>query len=201
MENHVNKVIVLSFVLLTSSCNISLVNVPVTIKELLPIGSTLRLTQILNIPADRSYMYLAHGKVPPLKNFNTVDIYQPYCMFGFSKESSQPRQIMPDTFEVTKIVEWDAYYGSLDYKNVTNSYSRTGGMTKVSTLFDDNYGPSTVMYATILSLRSDKQPDVNEIVCGHWDEQNVVEPLTLKEMEIALGDLIIINRAVHKRAI
>jgi len=42
-------------------------------------------------------------------------------------------------------------------------------------------------------LHSDRQPAVKELVCGHWDEQGIVEPLTLTEMKTALGDLMTID--------
>ena len=188
------KLTVLLFILLTSSCSVSIVHEPTTIKELLPVGSTLHLTKVLDIPADRSYIYIANGKIAPLKNYNTVNIYEPYCMFGFDKESPQARQIMPDQFEVTKVVEWDRYYGGLDYKKMPPANNRRVGFFKAVYFVNDNAAPGIVMYATIISLHSDKQSNVREIVCGHWDDQHVVEPLTLNEMITALGDLIIINK-------
>lgn len=184
------KVTLFMLVLFTTSCNLSRFHTPVTIKELLPPGSILRLTQIVEIPADRSFIYIANGQVMPLKNYNTVDIYRPYCMFRLYKEASQPRQVMPGQFDVTKIVEWNAYYGDLNTRKFTNAASNKHRFIKSGSVNYDDAGPSTVMYATIISLRSDKQPEVKELVCGHWDYFGIVEPLTLQEMKIALGDLI-----------
>lgn len=184
------KVILLILVLFTASCNLSRYHTPVTIKELLPVGSTLQLTQTLEIPEDRLFIYIANGKVMPLKNYNTVDIYQPYCMFRLYKAAAQPRQVMPDQFEITKIVEWEAYYGDLNTQKFTNAVSNKGEFIKVSAVNYDDGGSRTVMYATIMSVRSEKQPEVKELVCGHWDDQAIVEPLTLQELKTALGNLI-----------
>lgn len=190
------KIVIILFILLTSSCSVSIVHERVTIKELLPIGSTLQLTRSINIPADRSYMYIADGKVAPLKNYNTVSIYEPYCMFGFDKESPYARQIMPDTFKVTRIVEWEGYYSSIDTGKKELAFRRKGELIKTVSFFNGDNSPGNIMYATIISLQSDKQPNVKKIVCGHWDEYGVVEPLTLKELKTALGELIIINKNV-----
>lgn len=185
-------VTVLSFMLLTASCQMLPKYTPKTVKELLPIGSKLQLLQSLEIPADRSFIYIANGKVAPLKNYNSVDIYQPYCMFRLNKESAAAQIIMPGTFEVTRIIEWEGYHGGLNGKIIArpgrfnNGFIKTGGV-------EYDPGPSTIMYATILSLRSRAHPDVKELVCGHWDDQGIVEPLTLDEMKSALGQLIIIK--------
>lgn len=181
-------------ILLTTSCSSSLIQQPVTIKELLPVGSTLRLTQTLTIPKDRSSIYIAFGKVAPLKNFNTVDIYEPYCMFRLHDEVPDARQVLADQFKITKIVEWEGYYSRLDYRNVTSRHNRESGFRKVATMNASDGGPSIMMHATVIGLHSNKQPEVKEIVCGHWDEQSLVEPLTLEQMKTALGDLFAIEK-------
>lgn len=199
MELCMNKILTLLVVLLTSSCSLPLDYKRVTVKELLPIGSMLHLTQKIDIPADRSFIYIAHGKVAPLKNYNTVDIYQPYCTFHLYDESSQARKIIPDQFEVTKIVEWQRDFGRLDNKKNAYATNRAGRFIKTTIAGDG--GPSIVMYATILSLRSTKQPEVKEIVCGHWNDPAEVEPLTLQEMKSALGELITIDNTSSKKII
>lgn len=183
------------FIVSIFSCSISVVQPPVTIKELLPVGAVLQLTTTLTIPANRSYMYIAEGKVAPLKNYNTVDIYEPYCMIGFEKESPLARYIMPDTFKITRIIEREGYYSSNDSKTIEFSLNRKVRLIKTIGSLSDDSAPSNIMYATIISLYSDNQPEVKKIVCGHWDEPHLVEPLALKEMKRALGELIVINRS------
>lgn len=194
-----NKILTLLVVLLTSSCSLPLDYKHVTVKELLPIGSMLHLTQKIDIQADRSFIYIAHGKVAPLKNYNTVDIYQPYCTFHLYDESSEARTIIPDQFEVTKIVEWERDFGRLENKN--NAYATNHAGRSIKTSMAGDGGPSIVMYATILSLRSTKQPEVKELVCGHWNDPGEVEPLTLQEMKSALGELITIKNTSSKNII
>ena len=186
------KIIVMLSLLLTSGCSMP-VNIPLaSIKNTLPIGSVLQLTQTIVIPADRSYMYIANGELKKLKNYNTVNIYYPYCTIHLHNDSEKSRQIMPGHFEVTKIEEWEREYGSLFNKNKT-FVQRSGGRF-IKTSMSDGGGPSIVMHATIISLRSINQPEVKELVCGHWNDPSELEALTLNEMKSALGELIIIKK-------
>lgn len=191
------KRILLSLLFLSiCSCTLMTPKNPVTIKHLLPIGAKLKLTQALIIPPDHSYVYIAYGAVVPFKPFNTVDIYRPYCMFRLQTVSNKSRQVEPDTFTVTRIVEIEDYSGlryhrqnpamlPVSYKGDLRIHGGLG--------IDGGAGPSLIMYATVISLQSERQPEVKELVCGHWEDQGTVEPLTLEEMKQALGDLIVIE--------
>lgn len=180
-------------VLLSVSCSSLRVENPATIKELLPVGSTLHLNQVLDIPKDRSYIYIAHGKVAPLKNYNTVDIYDPYCMFRLHNGADVARKVLPDKFNVTKVIEWEGYMSGLNYMNVANRNNQASRFIKVAAMNIGSGYSSITMYATIIGLHSAKQPEVKELVCGHWDEQSLVEPLTLKQMKTALGELVTVD--------
>jgi len=184
------KIIILLSFFLTSACSMPISIPSDSIKNRLPVGSILRLTQTITIPADRSYMYIANGELKQLKNYNTVDIYHPYCTIHFHKESTQKRQIKPDSFEVIKIEEWER-----DFGRILNKYQRyvKGGGARFIKTSSDAGGPSIVMHATIISLRSKNQPEVNELVCGHWNDAWELNPLTLQEMKSALGGLIVIS--------
>jgi len=191
-----NKVITLFLLLSTVSCSLPQVKNPMNVKALLPVGSTLRLTKKIIIPEDRSFIYIANGKVAPLKNYNTVDVYQPHCMFYLDKEASYERQVLPDIFKVTNIIEMERDFAMLNSLKAVQTFNRTDGMIKRVAVGGHDGGPSIVKYATIISLHSDKQAHVKKIVCGYWDDPHEVEPLTLKEMKSALGDLILIDEVV-----
>ena len=185
--------ILFSFLFLTSCAGVSLKYKPVSIKELVPVGSTVRLTEAIEVPANRAYVYIANGKVMPYKNYNTVDVRKPYCRFGFAKPDPSARQIQPDTFRITKIVEWEDYHGKLgnpQWARLDLADVNIRGGFQFGVLDFNDGGPSIIMYATIMTLHSDRQPGVTELVCGHWDEQGIVEPLKLSEMKTALGSLI-----------
>lgn len=186
-------------ILLTTSCSMLSPQVAVTIKERLAVGSVLKLNQSIEIPQERSFVYIAKGKVAPFKNFNTVDIYSPYCMLYLNHENRQPHTIMPDQFEIIKITEWDGYKSHRSLYKYARLNALPAGMIKTrlaTRSLNIRSGTDIIMYATILRLHSSKQPEVKEIVCGHWDEKSLVEHLTLGELKTALGDLITIEAKV-----
>ena len=183
---------------LVSSCNLPPYN-PNSVRHLVPVGSSLRLAQPIEIPAGKSYVYIAGGKIMPFQNYNTVDIYKPYCEFTLSEVADKPRLIQPDRFVITKIVEWENYYGMRSgtlYARAGGSSVdiRTGAQIRMSIGTWDDGGPSTIMYATILSLHSGNQPQVKELVCGHWEEAGKVEAITLDQLKSALGQLIVLEK-------
>lgn len=183
------KIILLALALLTVSCNLPPAKEIVTIKDKLNVGSLLHLTEEVIIPKQRTFIYIANGKVAPLKNYNTVDIYEPYCMFFLQDETSQDKTISPDTFEVTDVLEWEGYYSQFNsgFMNAVNNTNSSGRFIKV----DGDRGD--IMYATIISLRSKKQAQVKKLVCGHWDDYYRIEPLTFEQLKFTLGDLITID--------
>ena len=185
-----------SFLFLASCADVSLKYKPVSVKELVPVGSTLRLTQTIEVPANHAYVYIAYGKVMPFKTYNTVEPRKPYCRIGFAKPEAKARPIQPDTFRITKIVEWEDYHGKLGNPQWARldlaDVHIHGGFQFDGLNFDDG-GPPIIMYATILSLHSERQPGIHEMVCGHWDDQGIVEPLTLSQLKTALGNLIVVD--------
>ena len=196
-EASMKKIILLISVLLTASCNIQPAKKLVTIKDRLQVGSSLSLTQKLVIPKDRTFIYIANGKVAPLKDYNTVDVFEPYCMFFVEDEVSQDTIISPDTFEVTDVLEWEGYYSqsTSGFMNAVDNTNFSGRFIKV----DGDRGD--IMYATIISLRSKKQKEVKKLVCGHWDDYYRIEPLSFEQLKTTLGNLITIevnNKMVRK---
>jgi hypothetical protein len=191
-ETAVKGLTVISLCGLLASCQLSFKTEPSSVKELLPLGSTLTLNRNIEIPADRSSVYIFRGKVVP---YELVDIYYPYCKLRLYKISSQSRPVKPDNFTVTKIVEWEDYTRRKDgaYKVAYLTAAGMKGGVGIGIGVTDDGGPSIIHYATILSLRSSSQPKVKEMVCGHWGDRGDIEALTLKELESALGELFTVN--------
>jgi len=182
---------------LVSSCSLPPYN-PNSVKNLVRVGSSLRSLQPIEIPAGKRYVYIAGGKIMPFKNYNTVDIYKPYCEFTLREATDEAREVQPDKFVITKIVEWENYYSKRNGMMYAaaggpNVDIRTGAQTRIGIGMWESDGPSLIMYATIISLRSDNQPQVKEMVCGHWDEAGKVEAITLEQLKSALGQLFVIE--------
>jgi len=192
------KTIILLFVsILTTSCSMwpALV-VPITIKERVAVGSSIKLNQEIEIPQSRSFIYIQNGNIAPIQNYNTVDIYSPYCMLYINHEARQPYIIKTDRFEITKVIEWEGYHSKRSLYEYAMVNTQPAGLIKTSLAsrsLNIRGGLDSTMYATILSLRSTKQPEVKKMVCGRWDAPTDVTHLTLGELKMALGDLMTIE--------
>ena len=187
-------------VLLVACQQISFKNDPVSVRALVPVGSRLVLNQPLEIPEDRSSIWIFRGKMVGYKD---VDVYYPHCQFRMQKVSKSKRMVQPDTFFITKINEWEDYtlgdhirVASQDVADARISGSIGGGVSggsgSVAVGIGDG-GASLIKYATILSLKSDKQPDVKEMVCLHWGDRGMIDALTLEETKSAMGNLFTIS--------
>lgn len=155
----------------------------------LPAGAYLVLHKPLTIPADRRSVYLYRGAVTP---FSEINIYHPYCQFRLRKIADQDRVVRPGRFEVVKTIKRDDY---TDRRKAAPRYAqRPGNDARVTGQFGTGEGgPSIVSQATIIKLRSDTQPDVDDLVCRQWGDQGIVAHVTIREMRSALGEFIAIT--------
>ncbi|MBD3671092.1 MAG: hypothetical protein HUJ29_09995 [Gammaproteobacteria bacterium] len=185
----------LLILMLTTACGLIPPQAPVTVKELLPVGATLQLTRTVEVPAGRRFVYIQHGVTVPFKPYNSVNIYVPYCQLMLEESASQTHPIEADRFRVTGVVEYEDYVGRRlhgeQYASLDLADARFSGFLGLGGSTDG--GPGIIMYATIIGLESVRQPEVKEMVCGHWDDYGVVKPLTLEEFKSALGDLVVIK--------
>lgn len=165
----------------------------------IPVGSTLMLNQTLTIPADRSTIYIFRGKVV---TYNDVDIYYPHCQLRMKKISNKQRTVSPDSFLITKINDWEDYHAS-GSSNVRITFgvgigTRIGSSGHVAIGFGlGGGGPSIIKYATIISLQSDSQPEVKDIICAHWGDSGDIEAVTIKETRVAMGDIFTLKLATQ----
>ena len=192
------KVTLIAVTLLTTlvgGCNASFKNVPSSIKQLVPVGSRLVLNQPIEIEQDRRSAYIFRGKVVPYEN---VNVYYPHCQIFMHKVSAKARRIAPDSFVLTNVNEWEDYtsiepihFARLDVADLSITGGVSGGVAVGVGV--GGGGPSLIKYATILSLRSDKQPDIKEMVCLHWGDRGSIDFLTLEELKLALGNIFTIQ--------
>lgn len=187
------KIAIIVLVLLSASCQLP-VREPVTIKDLLPVGSILHLSQDLEVQAKRDYVYIQDGKTVYFNIVNTVNIYNPHCLFQLRNTSPEVRKIVADDFVVNRVNEYEDYsVQSGHIRPVAAVGPGKSWLSKAAGSQDQGPGPGIIMYATLIDIHSDKQPDVERLICGHWDDFGIVEPLTFAQMKTALGDLVIVE--------
>ena len=140
-----------------------------------PAGSMLTLNRDITIPGDKVAAYVQDGKV---LGYNDVDWYRPNCKFEIYTMSDQPRQVSPDSFRITKVVdeiESSSLQGHVHYASVV-----VGMGLDRSQVFN---------YATMMHLHSDMQPDVFRMTCQHWEDVVDDRYLSVEQMRQALGEV------------
>lgn len=167
-------VLVVSVVLL-SGCQGLWQGYEVSPEYRLPAGSKLVLLKDLSIPADSASIYLQGGRILP---FGGVDLYHPHCKFELRTLKPAPQRVHADTFVIVKVRR------ESDYAQDT----RVQWLAGRGVMFMSD-GPSPQMYATLIFLRSEAQPDVFRLTCGHWENPVDAEHLTIGQICQVLGDV------------
>ena len=143
-----------------------------------PVGSQLRLTQPLTIPANDAGVFIQNGK--PQYSGWQLDKYYPNCDFELRTRASYERVVEPDSFTVTRTVR--------ETENVSLMPAIVAARIKHNGAPHENY-------MTVLYLHSDKQPDVFRMTCQHWEDPSQGDHLTVKQMRQTLGELFILELA------
>lgn len=160
----------------------------------IPTGSRIELSQPLTIPPNTARVYLQYGKVVSPKE---KDRYQPNCWFLSWKLLESGQTIQPDTFVVqstqksqdvvqnlskimlaSRSMEIDAGVGLGFGVGIGNNRGVFAGQA-----------PLAVEYTTTLQIHSDKNPDIKQLACSHWDDPSGGEHLTVEKMQQALGTI------------
>lgn len=146
-----------------------------------PVGATPRpdLTSVtlnhpLTIRPDRASEHVQYGEVKP---YDKISEYYPHCIFELRTLSESARTVQPETFTVTGIHR-DRF---------------TASMAGVMLASDGGDGYNMVMSSTVLSLHSDRQPDVFRLTCQQQDEPFRMHHLTVAEMQKTLGGLLTLH--------
>ena len=136
-----------------------------------PLGSTVTLNRAITIQPDQTSVYLQDGSIAPV---GSVDFYKPHCKFELFTISEQARDVKPDTFTVTRIVD--------QREDVSTRWPRYAALGM------GGDGPIHLTFSTTLYLESKLQPDVFRMTCKRWDWPETGEFLSISEMRRALGD-------------
>ena len=144
-----------------------------------PLGSTFTLNTGITIQPNFTSVYFQFGNIEPVGN---IDFYKPHCKFELYTISEQARQVRPDTFTVTRIVDQS--------EDVSVEWPRYAGLGIAG--YD---GPVHLTFSTTMYLESRIQPDVFRMTCKRWDWPAIGEYLSINEMRQALGDYFTLTLA------
>jgi len=145
-------------------------------------GSKVILHVPLTIDARDHQAFIQGGEVKKEKTAaynSSYNEYYPFCYFEIRSPSNQPETISPGEFEITRV--------TADETEIVQSKP-----VRVASLFHFDLAgtPSQIVETVIMELRSDAQPNVEQLVCadGFADPGQVVMP-TLKQIRDTLGSV------------
>lgn len=154
---------------------------------LVPVGSELALHQDIEIPPHRVGVYLQDGQIKPLSQINR---YYPHCKFEVLTIRDIPQSVHADTFTIEKAVQ-----------EITDMVD-AGGIKLVDISLGINMhggdGGSVQTFATRLSLRSARQPDVYLLNCGQWAYPAEGQHVSIREIRRVLGKIFTLQLAPRK---
>lgn len=142
-----------------------------------PEGSSLTLNRSVIILPEQVSVYMQDGRLIELA---LIDRYQPYCKFEVYRIAETSRDVKPDRFTITRVVEDTEMTSAFPMPPVA-SFGFASGI------------PAVYTYSTYFSLHSDKQPDVFRMTCMHWESIIDDHYLTVPQMREAMGELFTLN--------
>ena len=148
---------------------------------IIPAGSRLILNTELEIPPHRTTLFLQHGQVLP---YSQVNQYYPHCVFEVWALSDQARIVRPDVFLIHKVRQ--------DILLSLIRRHKTLGLVPVS----DDAPVSHRVYANLIYLKSDRQPDVYRLICQQLEDvASLPRHVTLSEIRASLGTVFSLRLA------
>lgn len=164
-------------VLIATACSHLVVTDPNALYYVPPPGSRVVVKQRLQVPPDRTRVFLQYGK---LISQSALNEYTVNCNFEVNTLTDQVRYIEPGDYSVVKS------------ERRTDSIVSSGAIRlatlALSAMIDRRDGPPLEFEEIRLSLVSEVTPDIRELACrGVITEPSEVLPPTLAEMQQALG--------------
>jgi len=141
-----------------------------------PIGSTVSLVESLSIPARHTRAFIQDGRLTHHDGYQTgYNQFYPFCYFETARFSSREQTIEPDRFTVVGVG-----------REETQVVSATPVL--LASVSGGNSSVHMVVELTILTLSSDRQPDVTTLACGGgFQDPGDAELPTIKEIAEVLG--------------
>lgn len=140
---------------------------------LVPMGSRLVLNRAITVPANDAGVYIQNGEVA--RSFWNVKSHYPYCALDLRKRLEMPQTVQPDEFTIVRVSQESVMTVRLPFVHVADT--------------DQSNGASYEIYATLMTLRSERQPEVLRLTCAQWVYPPLQRHVTINEMRKTLGGL------------
>jgi hypothetical protein len=148
--------------------------------DAIPVGAVFTLQQALVIPADRVRVDLPRGR-----EATAAGEYATGCSLELWTRNAQTVIVEPDQFTITR-VSGGITPILVAVPNRVQVASR-GYLPRIGGYYDDS---SFLRSYAEFYLQSPRQPDVYRLTCGYIGDPWEVEPLTVAEIEQAIGSVM-----------
>ena len=167
------SIITACLALLLTACQAGLAPQPGNTADPVLAITSVTLNEDFQVSADLAGEYIQSGSITP---FNTLSQYYTFCKLELRRPAPTGRVIAPDTFSVSRV------YQEMEFVGFTREMYAGDGSSGL------------VMSRTVLFLQSGQQPDIFRLSCMKLDFSFYASQPTIEEMQIALGDLLTLQR-------
>lgn len=151
----------------------------------IPAGSELVLHKRLVVTNSHDRIRFYRGAIAKEKDFLLTKKYDPNCRLVMHRDlRDYDHVITPGRFAIYAVKRFD------DYEILGPRIVASNGP-----LLADDGGIMPQEYATVMYLRSAKQPQVDRLVCGHYQYSTEGSFLTVNQIRKALGDIFTLKLA------
>lgn len=163
--------------LFLSACQMSAVVGTNPAYSVIPVGSKLIVNEPITISAGNVKVFIQSGNI---KNAYEVNRFYPNCRLEKrTLTHDKDTVVQPDTFLIISIKRESGGYTHLaPQRQFAAAAYVSGGM------------PNPESYDTVMTLASEKQPDVFRLTCTHLEDPSNAYHLTLDQIRNALGKVI-----------
>ena len=155
-----------------------------------PVDSKLVLHQDLTIPARTAIVYLQRGQI--VLRHHQVNRWGTYCEFELSRKRDLPQTIEADEFDIYRVKQ-ERVFGDGGFIQLASRGLGFGGLAQFGRGNDGRQLYEVI--ATRMALRSERQPDVQALVCASWHTAQALSYLTIRGIRDTLGDLFTLQLA------
>ena len=154
-----------------------------------PVDSKLILHRDLAIPARTDIVYLQRGQI--VLKYHQVYRWGTYCELELSRKRDVPQTIEADEFLIYKVKQ-ERVFGEGGFMQLAGR----GVFGGVAGIMRDNGGKQLYeVVATRMALRSERQPDVQALICASWHSAQAMSYLTIRKIRNTLGDIFSLQLA------
>lgn len=162
-------------------------------RNIVSAGSAVELHQALRLPAGSARVHIQGGRVVSEAEINRFLVH---CSFGLRRQGDEPLvdTIEPDRFELVRPSR-SGYWVERSGDDGVQVAAR--GLLTAGMLFEDD-GPPEYLFYTELPLRSERQPQVDDLTCRYDAAQFPYiagDPPTLDQINATLGEIATVRAA------